>query len=90
MIRSLITGTAIAAGLLLGTAGVAVADDVVVYDGDTGIPWSWGTKAECISDGPDMHLDNVGEDEVYKYWYCLQHDDGLWYLHNSDQPTHEE
>ncbi|MGV0635038.1 hypothetical protein ABQE69_13125 [Mycolicibacillus trivialis] len=88
--KKLATGTAIAVGLLMGGAAVASADDVIVYDGDTGVPWSWATKAECISDGPDMHLDNVGEDEVYQYWYCLQHDDGLWYLHNSDQPTHEE
>jgi hypothetical protein len=90
MMRSVFGGAAVAVGLLMGTSGVASAEDVIVYDGATGIPWSWPTEASCISDGPDMHLDNVGDDNVLKYWYCLQHDDGLWYLHNSDQPSHDE
>lgn len=90
MLKSVMGVAAVTAGLLAGASGVAWADDVIVYDGETGLPWSWPTQAACISDGPDMHLENVGDDNFYQYWYCQQHDDGLWYLHNSDQITHTE
>ncbi|AKP61290.1 hypothetical protein [Mycobacteroides abscessus] len=65
---------------------VAHADDVVVRDAN-GVPWSWSTEASCIKDGPDQHLANNADDAFLKYWYCLQHDDGLWYLHNTDSPS---
>ncbi|MUM06553.1 hypothetical protein B5P44_17430 [Mycobacterium sp. CBMA 213] len=34
-----------------------------------------------------QHLENRNDDSFLKYWYCVQHDDGLWYLHNTDSPT---
>ncbi|WP_081936893.1 hypothetical protein [Mycolicibacterium llatzerense] len=68
---------------LTGGIGLAHADDVVVRDAN-GIPWSWPTEASCIKDGPDQHLANSADDSFLKYWYCLQHDDSLWYLHNTD------
>jgi hypothetical protein len=77
---------ALALGAVLATAGVAHADDVVVRDAN-GNPWSWPTEASCIKDGPDQHLQNTDDDAFLKYWYCVQHDDGLWYLHNTDSPT---
>ncbi|QRY46704.1 hypothetical protein JVX93_07720 [Mycolicibacterium boenickei] len=77
---------ALALGAVLATAGVAHADDMVVRDAN-GIPWSWPTEASCIKDGPDQHLQNTDDDAFLKYWYCVQHDDGLWYLHNTDSPT---
>ncbi|BBY55134.1 hypothetical protein MKOR_23850 [Mycolicibacillus koreensis] len=72
-------------GALSGAAG-AHADDMVVRD-ENGIPWSWADEEACLRDGPDTHLDNASDDDFLKYWYCEQHEDGLWYLHNTDSPT---
>ncbi|MUL66222.1 hypothetical protein BOO86_17250 [Mycobacterium sp. CBMA 234] len=77
---------AFALGAVFAATGVASADDVVVRDAN-GIPWSWPTEVSCIKDGPDQHLENRNDDSFLKYWYCVQHDDGLWYLHNTDSPT---
>ncbi|KWX20185.1 hypothetical protein AFM11_32115 [Mycolicibacterium wolinskyi] len=76
-------------GALATSTGIAHADDVVVRDPANGIPWSWPDQAACLKDGPDTHLDNPDDDEFLKYWYCEQHDDGLWYLHNTDSPTNQ-
>ncbi|MCA4756167.1 hypothetical protein [Mycolicibacterium fortuitum] len=86
MLNKLAAVGALTLGAVLATSGVAQADDVVVRD-DNGIPWSWPTEASCIKDGPDQHLQNSDDDAFLKYWYCLKHDDGLWYLHNTDSPT---
>ncbi|NOQ99122.1 hypothetical protein HGK72_03550 [Mycolicibacterium fortuitum] len=86
MLNKLAAVGALTLGAVLATSGVAHADDVVVRD-DNGIPWSWPTEASCIKDGPDQHLQNSDDDAFLKYWYCLKHDDGLWYLHNTDSPT---
>jgi hypothetical protein len=86
LLKRLSGGVALALGVALAGPVVAYADDIVVRD-NNGVPWSWPTESACIKDGPDMHLDNVDDDEFLKYWYCLQHDDDLWYLHNTDSPT---
>lgn len=86
LLKRLSAGIALALGAALAGPVIAHADDVVLRD-DNGVPWSWPTEAACIKDGPDMHLEDVADDEFLKYWYCLQHDDGLWYLHNTDSPT---
>lgn len=84
--RIAVAGALALSAVFANTAGVAHADDVVVRDAN-GIPWSWPTEASCIKDGPDQHLENSDDDSFLKYWYCLQHDDGLWYLHNTDSPN---
>jgi len=81
-----IVGIVIFGSALTFGIGVAHADDVVVRD-TNGVPWSWPTEASCIKDGPDQHLQNSDDDSFLKYWYCLKHDDGLWYLHNTDSST---
>lgn len=73
-------------GVFISVTAVAHADDVVVRDAN-GVPWSWSSEASCIKDGPDQHLANAADDAFLKYWYCVQHDDGLWYLHNTDSPS---
>ncbi|WP_110772325.1 hypothetical protein [Mycolicibacterium mucogenicum] len=79
-------GVVLFGSALATTTGVAHADDVIVRDAN-GVPWSWPTEASCIKDGPDQHLQNSADDAFLKYWYCLQHDDGLWYLHNTESLT---
>lgn len=81
-----IVGVVLFGSALATTTGVAHADDVIVRDAN-GVPWSWPTEASCIKDGPDQHLQNSADDAFLKYWYCLQHDDGLWYLHNTESLT---
>lgn len=83
--KKVLFAAALALGGLAGASGVAHATDFVGTD-DFGVPWSWPTQGACMADGPDMHLDNVHEDAVYKFWYCEQGDDGLWYLYNTDTP----
>ncbi len=86
MLKKFSVAAALALGAVMATASIAHADDVVVRDAN-GIPRSWQTEASCIKDGPDQHLENIDDDAFLKYWYCMQHDDGLWYLHNTDSPT---
>jgi hypothetical protein len=87
VLKRFVAAGALALGAVLASVtGVAHADDVVVRDAN-GIPWSWPTEASCIKDGPDQHLENTDDDSFLKYWYCLKHDDGLWYLHNTDSPN---
>lgn len=81
-----IAGALAAGALLVNGTGVAYADDIVVRDAN-GVPLSWSSEASCIKDGPNEHLQNSADDEFLKYWYCIQHDDNRWYLHNTDSPT---
>jgi hypothetical protein len=76
----------VAFGAVLMTAGVAHADDEIMYDGATGIPWSWDNEGECQSMGPVMTLNDAAHEAYLDHWYCEQHDDGNWYLHRTNNP----
>jgi hypothetical protein len=76
----------VALGGVLVCARVAHADDVIVSDPDNDIRWSWTTESQCLTSGPDMALTDEVADQYLKYWYCLQGGDGLWYLHNTNNP----
>lgn len=82
-VMRMLGAAAVAVGLGAASAGVALADDVIV--GVNGIPIPYTTEKACIADGPDTHLDM--NDSAYPYWYCEQGDGGAWYLHNTDSPV---
>jgi hypothetical protein len=84
VLKKLAAAGALAVGaLLMNASGVAHADDVVVRDAN-GNPLSWSDQASCDRDGPHQHLSNAEEEHNLQYWHCELHDDGLWYLHNTD------
>lgn len=85
--KKMLGAATFALGGVFMCAGVAHADDVVMTDGDNGIPWSWATENECLTSGPDMTLTDNVADKYLKYWYCAQGDGGLWYLHNTNNTT---
>ncbi len=86
MKKTVFITAAVALGLA-NAAGIANATDIILVDPDNGIPWSWATQAQCEADGPGLRLADFHEDAVYKWWFCGQADDGLWYLHNTDNPV---
>jgi hypothetical protein len=80
---------AIAAALALGailanTTGVAHADDVRVVGAD-GVEEYYYNEADCLADGPDVHVQV--NDEQYSNFYCKVGDFGHWYLYFTDNPA---
>lgn len=87
MLKGLITAGVLASGAVLGCAGVAHADDVLVVGYD-GVEEYYLTEAECLADAPNVHLQI--NDQAFPYAYCRIGDDNgdtvHWYLWNTDTP----
>lgn len=88
-IRTATAAAALAlAATLANVTAVAHADDIQVLGYD-GVEEFYYTEAECLADGPTVHLQI--NDHAYPYWYCRIGDDRgdttHWYLWNTDNPN---
>lgn len=85
MKKAIVVGAMTFAGLM-NAAAPAHAEDVLEVDGDTGIPWSWYSEADCSANGPSLANNDPAFDVAYPWWFCQQGVSGLWYFYSTDVP----